>query len=63
MLVHADASAELDPAARELIEHGHFLGEPDRMIERQLPHHGANAQALRRARHRGQEHGRCGDAA
>ncbi len=62
MLVHADAGAELDPPARELIEHRHFLGEPDRMIERQLPHHGADAQARGGARHRGQEDARRRDA-
>jgi hypothetical protein len=32
MLVNADAGAEFDAAARELVEHRHFLGEADGVV-------------------------------
>jgi hypothetical protein len=46
-LVRDDAAAdpEVEAAARELVEHAHFLDEPERVIERQAVDAGAEADA------------------
>ena len=62
VLVDADAGAELDPPVRQMVEHRHLLREPQRMVERQLPHHRADPQRRRRARDGGEIDGGRRDA-
>ena len=62
MLMHADARPELHPAARQVVEHGHFLGQAQWVVEGQLPHHGAEAEPASGSRHGGQEDGGRSDA-
>src|SRR5205807_1618234 len=48
----------LDSPPGKLVEHGHFLGEPEWVIERELPDHATKAQLARAAGHCGEEDGR-----
>lgn len=62
MFMHADARAEIHPAARQVVEHGHFLGQTQRVVEGQLPRHGAEAQGTGGSRHGGQKNRGGSDA-
>ena len=57
----ATAYAQLQPAARDLVEHGVRLGQMQRVVQRQQRHRRAQPDARRPGGHRGQHHRREGN--
>ena len=56
VLVHAETRAEVDAPAGQVVEHRYLLREPNRLVEGQLPDHGAEPQLAGRAREGGEVH-------
>ena len=52
----AAADADLQPSVGEMIQHGNFLDQPQRMMQRQHVDAGAEAQSLRPLRGGGEEY-------
>ncbi len=63
VLVGAEAGAELDAAFGEVVEGRDFLRQPHGVVERELPDHSADVNALGGGGDRRKEHGGRGDGA